>query len=561
MENQTLAWCDDQAAARQPAKNQSLFLRFQYVEVEEKLACGKGNCILQFDRLQCAYGTYGHFVPSEYKIENDGQFNLSQDKADRCRHLTDPWLDKVSTSLPEGMIIDAINGSKVFLSGSVLVSEHVKNCKTWSWRVVTQAEESSNNLYYGPSDVSSFCSPDTPGGRDGTVLIILPVHAIWARAYGVSPDVNDPSWKSNSAPPSGHDCSNGPPYGIRPCDAKQNLALRVLYWKPARWMYNRQAQPGVSQGSLSIAPIAPNTKATFDVQTYESSLLGPGWFGNQIMYEHDRNAADDLNSLTGAFTYDLRLANPSKPSPWLLGAAWGGHTASASDCFDSGGNSNDKCAPPIVGIRPFELLMRVGGEWSPDSFTSGHTEYLRRDANVVMGSTLRFPIIFSSASQPSQFTVTPVLGLEGGFRITSHDIGKGVSCLATSQNATCAPQPEQIFRQVAGVDASASWRYNFTHNFFGDRPFTVDFSYRIRRLSYAEPWANEMYVIHNVNTPFAGQSTGGRAYSRLTFLAPISAYVQGRITWQHGSLPPLFQYVGNEVTLGLTFSNPGLSEH
>jgi len=61
--------------------------------------------------------------------------------------------------------------------------------------------------------------------------------------------------------------------------------------------------------------------------------------------------------------------------------------------------------------------------------------------------------------------------------------------------------------------------------------------------------------------PAEGQSLGGRSYTRITFIAPFSAYLQIRATWQHGELPPAFQYVGNQVTFGLTFSNPGSSEH
>jgi hypothetical protein len=559
-ENETLAWCDSQvdvqAAGQYPSKKQSLAFAFQTQAVTEgKSQCDEGSCILQFDRLRDKHKTYGYFDPSKHKIY--------------------PWNDDVTkeiTSPPAATIINAINASKVFLSGSVLIRKHVAGCPSWSWRVVTQAEESSGNLYYGPSDVSAFCYPDDP--RDSTALIVLPVHAIWARVYGYPADTYDPSWKPNSPPPGGHECGSTQPsktsfpsQQIRPCDANKdaNPLLKLLYSKPSRWIYNRQAEPGVSQGSISIAPIDAATKATFDLQAYESSLLGPGWFGFQTMYEHDRKAADDLNSLTAAYSYDLRLANPSKPSPWLHGAAWGARTAGSGDCFESDGNSSE-CSPPIVGIRPLELMTRVGGEWSPDSFSAksaetGKTEYLGRDANLVMGSTLRVPIVFSSTSQPSQVTVTPVLGLEGGVRITSHDIGTGTTCAAKPLNPTCATQPGQIFRQVAGVDASTSLRYNLSHNFFGDRPFTLDFSYRIRRLSYAEPFANEMYVIHSVDAPFEGQSTSSRAYTRITFIAPFSAYVQGRITWQHGSLPPLFSFVGNQVTLGLTFSNPGLSEH
>jgi len=71
--------------------------------------------------------------------------------------------------------------------------------------------------------------------------------------------------------------------------------------------YNRVTLPGVSQGSISTVPWASATKATWDMQAYESTRWGPGWFGLQLMYEHDRKLADDFNSFTAALTYDLRI--------------------------------------------------------------------------------------------------------------------------------------------------------------------------------------------------------------------------------------------------------------
>jgi hypothetical protein len=58
-----------------------------------------------------------------------------------------------------------------------------------------------------------------------------------------------------------------------------------------------------------------------------------------------------------------------------------------------------------------------------------------------------------------------------------------------------------------------------------------------------------------------GQSLGERYFMRATFIIPVSAYFQFRATWQRGELPPLFQFVGSETTIGLAFSNPGSSEH
>lgn len=586
-----LSWCDSEAI--RPSKGQ----RFAFAPEEGNLVpsdpdCdGASGCILQFDRLSWTRGRFGHF--------------------DRAAHHSS-WFERLSPGLPEDSIINAINASKVFISGSVLIRKHVNDCPFWSWQVMAQTEDSSNNLFYGPSDVSSFCTAE----ENGTVLIVLPVHVIWASVFGTPANTNDPSWKPVSEPPKGHECWSGkkvtsgtPTQGIRPCDTESQVPSKssfsssadsgdhdysdeksawllrdVWYSPPIRFGYNHLAQPGVSQGSISIAPIDAATKATFDVQVYGSTLWGPGWFGLQGMYEHDRNAADDLNSLTAAISYDFRLWNSRKgpgsgnaglqdppaaqtfASRWW--AEWPAHKGSSANCFSNDGHPVEgNCSPPIVGIRPAELAFRAGPEWSPDGLTYTKTkqyptQYLPRDLNFVMGSTVRFPIVLSpSPRQPSQFAIAPVLGLEGGFRVISHEIGTATTCTGMPISTTCPAQPPDIFRQVYGVDASARWPYNITHNFLGDRPLTVDFSYRVRRLSYAEPFGNEMNVIHHVGAPDEGQSLGDRSYTRITFIAPYSAYLQIRATWQHGALPPTFQFVGNQVTFGLTFSNPGLSEH
>ena len=92
----------------------------------------------------------------------------------------------------------------------------------------------------------------------------------------------------------------------------------------------------------------------------------------------------------------------------------------------------------------------------------------------------------------------------------------------------------------------------------------MDFSYRRRWLTYAEPFANWETITNRVNiydTPAEGQSTEGRAYTRITLIEPASAYFQLRVVWQRGALPPAFQYVHDLVAIGVTFSNPGSSEH
>lgn len=347
------------------------------------------------------------------------------------------------------------------------------------------------------------------------------------------------------------------------------------------------------------------------MQIYESTRWGRGWVGLQAMYEHDRKLADDLNSLTAGLTYLIRVKD--KYPFW---GCW-----AEKDAFVRGKNCNPQhyVNPPLVGIRPLEVMVRGGPEWSPsaeNTATGTQGIYMPKDLNLVMGATARLPIIISpwipwhytsvrkddgkwqktrQAPQPSQFTVVPVFGLEGGLRVDSHPIGAPVGLVVVSLAPECSSppsppsstgptglcpshsqlvpgrlytctQPQEIFRQVAGVDASLRWPYNITKSFLGDRPITLDFSYRMRWLSYAEPFYDDTYAATNSKTSKTdtlpeGQSSGERSYARITILFPISAYLQLRTSWQRGSLPPLFQNVGNLFKLGLAFSNPGSSEH
>lgn len=531
------------------------------------------GCIVQFDRLRKFPNEFGLFNPATHSI-NWGHASFGYPTRDT--------------------IVNAINASRVFLSGSVWIHDGVTECSRRSWSVVTQTRDSSNNLYYNSSDLSVFCIDENSVTKESTVLIVLPVQSIWASVYGIRAKFNDPTWKPVSAPPKGHECWYGkdtqydsPSQGILPCDDEKNPPknqssdgeastlpkvpeeksspfLRHFLYSPfIERLYTLGALPGVSQGSISIDPVALATKSTFDVQVYESWLHGPGWIGIQGVYEHDRKPADDLNSLTAALTYDRRIKN-NMPF-W---APRKRHCEKNGNC----------AAPPAIGLRPAEFILRVGPEWSPDNFKppapklSGSTfpnQYLPRNINIVMGSTLRLPFVFSPETghaprQPSQLTVTPVLGLEGGFRLKSHEIGLGTVCPAPSTLAPCVQQPGTIFRRVAGVDASARWPYNFTKNFLGDRPINMDFSYRKRWLSYDEPFANWASITNNINQynePAEGQSTEARAYTRITLIEPFSAYFQLRVVWQRGTLPPAFQYVHNIVAIGVTFSNPGSSEH
>ena len=526
------------------------------------------GCIVQFDRLGGTTGKLGHYDPGTHTL-------MWMDE-----HLQSPAAGTLKSA-----VILAINGSKLSMSGSVLIGTQPDDyCEFYSWSVVTQTVDSSNNLFYGPSEVTAFCT------TDGRPMIVLPVHAIWANVYGVPANTNDPAWKLTGPPPAPHECwtgatlENSPTQGIRVCgltepkdqeDAYSDEKPRgnfkkfnfnkALYSGFMEWLINRTELPGVTQGSISLAPVAQVTKSTMDVQFYASWQQHgrPGWWGIQGMYEHDRKPADDLNSLTAAWVYDYRICNGRR---YLH--EWGLETVSGGTCspfkevteevkWRSAQSSPRKPWAPSMGIRPPEFLFRAGPEWAPSAETvkvsSTDKVYVPRDLNMVGGSTVRMPIVLNGFGQswtPSFITIAPLDGVEVGTRMAPHPIGGEW-------------QPRVVLRQVPGVDASVRWPLNLTRSALSNRPITLDFSYRQRLLYRAEPFFDETYFYNQGQKAVMPevQNTGSRSYTRITYIIPFSAYLQFRTAWQHGQLPPAFQYVGNLWTIGITFSNPGSSEH
>lgn len=566
-----LGWCDEEAEPRGPAGDQGESAKTAAEAVPERFAfqarelgpnltptdldCPLGQyCIVQFHRLHAPRGEFGHFNPQSGFIDWNG--------------FTGGPLQKPIT--------DAIDGSKVLFSGSVIFRKKVTACESLSWTVVTQTVDSSNNLIYAAPDITVFCT------EDHTLLIVLPVHAIWADVYSFPASTKSSAWQPLNEPPPARYCKAGHQFGsvdpsIFDCDFRPGW-----YSKSEGWVYNRLALPGVSQGSISVTPWAAATKATWDVQLYGATRVWGGYVGAQLMYEHDRKLADDFNSLTGALTYDVRIRN-ANPF-WLCSKSFDLAKGKACD-------PPSRDTPPFLGLRPLELNFRGGVEESPSLDTNQKGIYLPEALNGVLGALLRVPFVVSPKlpgfKNPvvSQLTLTPVAGLEGGRRLISNPI---CAQFPTSGSTTCAAsvpqpagsagcssetqqlgitcqQPQSIFRRVAGVDASLRWPYQFTRLIFGDRPATIDFSYRARWLDYAEPFFNDTWAVRNsmhASSAFPEiESKGERSYTRVTLIVPASPYVQYRVTWQHGSLPPLFQYVGSEATVGISFSNPGLSEH
>jgi hypothetical protein len=456
--------------------------------------------------------------------------------------------------------------SKVIYTGTVLTVrvESYEVCAARDWRITLLSEETSNVIIYGPADINEMCTKeDYP-----SLLLVVPVQVIWAEISYYPGNGKDPTRKP-AAPVSAPTfyCGNAvqpfpppvppgrterlplppPPGGIIPCDGKDHPRL---YTNPFARSYNAITQPGASQGTISVTPsISPlNAKATtlaytYDVQLYASWKLGPGWIGTPVVLEKSTAKGADLGSFTPAISYDLPF------SRWRPHVRDPGRTLSVdkNQCGNlisrlrenpEPGTSeiimlNPNCRPR-ASVRPPELRVQYGPELS-----LGYPG----DVNMVGAATLRMPILLDFHHQPSAVSVFPVVGVEAGTHVLTHaDPNKDI-------------EPDASFRQLTGFDSSTRIPYYFTHSFLGDKPITVDFAWRTRFLSYREPFID--YVTGNPETLTSHE----RSYWRGSLIVPLATFVSFKLTVQRGGLPPDFKYVGYTVNLGVTFANPGYSEH
>jgi hypothetical protein len=510
-----LDWCERNPGAVEVSPTTVRFS--EEAVLTEKLEQWEGPRIIQFSRVEGDHGAFGNLDHFRSKVVSS--------------------VDAVMFAPQAPSLVNAVNGSKVPLSGSILVQKGVPNCSAYQWRVVTLSVDSSNVLVYGSSEVNTFCDKNT-------LLIVLPVHSKWATVVGSRAETFDPTWKPVGAPPPARECNGSDPVslagvpseGIRPCDDLPGSKAGPIYWAPISWAYIRFTQPGATQGGISLAPYAIAPKGTWDTQAYVSTQAWLGWAGIISMYEHDHKAQDDLNSLTAALTYDFRLGKDQMQ--WYP--------------FKKPTENRTYQADPVFGMRLPEINLRYGPEWSPAVKLGGpgNDTILRENLNMVGAEVIKFPWVvnippgwksFRRQPQQSMLSIIPLIGAEEGSRVIFHDSG--------------AAEPEGMIRRlVAGGDASMRLPYILTHNVLGDRPITLEYSFRARRLGSDEP-------ILDARSQIEALAAGWRSYSRVTLIMPFSPYVQVRAVLQHGALPPIYQWVGSLFTMSVTFSNPGSSEH
>lgn len=432
-------------------------------------------------------------------------------------------------------IASTILSSKIIFSGTVLRVDAGRDCSTYMWYVVTQTNQSSSVLIYNPTDIGSeYCDYATPGVAAGTksyVYLVLPVNVVWAEVVGYNIVRADnfhkaPSQILSAVPPSLSFTSCDPTVSPAPV-TDQTLRLCDRDSWPASWFYKTGAvynvliQPGTGSGAISYTPVIGNTAASyaFDVQVNPSFRVSRslhwwnGWIGTPFVLEKSGTQAGNLDSLTGALSYEI---HPEK----------GGNIAPRRQ------------QPPVwswVILRAVQAQVRTGVEYAP---TTPH------DLNFVQSEFLKMPIVLPVNKQPSALTLYPLFGLEQVHHVDTHMAGE------TSGTT----------REVAGGDASFRLPFGILNNLFGDKPVTTDFSYRYRWLSNPEPTTN-WQAAPSGTKPTEFLSAESHSYTRASFNAPLSSYVQFKVTVQHGALPPNFHSLGYTLQLGLSFSDPGSAEH
>lgn len=446
----------------------------------------------------------------------------------------------LSDRLTKG-IVATIVSSKIMFSGTVLrVSAGVdpngvaRDCSKYMWYVVTQTNQSSSVLIYNPTDIGSeYCDYATPGVNVGTtnyVYIPLPVDVVWAEVIGYK-IVRADSFHKAPAPiltpanpdPKFTSCNpNAPPLQtIGLCD--QNIWPASWFYKTGP-VYNVLIQPGTGTGAISYTPVIGNTASSyaFDVQVDPSFRVNRsmhwwnGWIGIPFVLEKSGTQSGNLDSLTGALSYEV-------------------HPEKGGNILPRRPEEGDDPIWSWVILRAVQAQVRAGVEFAP---TTPH------DLNTVQIELLKMPIVLPINTQPSALTVYPLFALEQVQHVNTH--------IPNESSGTT--------REVAGGDASLRWPFGALNNLFGDKPITTDFSYRYRWLSNPEPTTN-WQAAPKGTTPTEYLSAESHSYVRASFNAPLSSYVQIKVTVQHGALPPDFHSLGYTLQLGLSFSDPGSAEH
>ncbi len=398
----------------------------------------------------------------------------------------------------DAALVAAVNSSKALTTGSVLEVPFVNGVTAANCK--NYDWKIVTQTEESPNILIYNPSDVGPGVCTGAKFVIaLPVRVLWADISGW-PQEPDPQRNPPTDLATFKDCwGQSAPQTISPCDRSVGT-MRSIY--PSTWIYTHFGQAGSAQGTINLSPVigTGERQLAFDIQADPAYKLGNGWLNVPLVFEKSTETGSNLDALIVGLAYDLRAQR----------------------------DPNFYQSSHFVLRKP-QFQVRTSVEIAP---TTPH------DKNWVEAGTIKLPFVFNFHKQPSAFTAYPVIGVEGGTHFDTHLV-----------------ENEAILRGIAGVDGSFRWPFNLTHNFFGSSPITFEYSYRVRWLAYAEPMTD---VANNGTERLAA---GTRSFLRGSLIAPLTPNLQFQVTALRGSLPPDFRILGNTVLIGLTFTNPGSSEH
>lgn len=449
-------------------------------------------------------------------------------------------------ALDPDLKVAAVLGSKVLTTGSLVVVRNVRQCARYDWKVVVQSVLSFNQILYNPTDITTYCVEDESNlDLAADLYVVLPVQIAGSGAepdkknvtlIGYYADTADSMRKApipliakNSVDCQGQPAGPIPPQSIKPCDAPGNHSPGarpgtpfIPFFYRTRWLYDRFTAPGTAQGSISFTPVIGNGTQSFinDIVFNPSTKLGYGWLSLPLMFEKNTiSAKADFDSLTGGLAYSMKFGSQTDPRQH-------------------------------IAAKPLEVILETGPEFATTrpyrelTLTPGRTR--ARDLNYVDSLTLRFPFALTFSQQPSALTLFPTVTAEGGSHLITH---------------LAEPETDPIYRTAVGMDASFRSPWLTLHNFAGDKPATIDYSYRTSFLAFPEPYEDPNVNNPLTMTPSEALTRQRRSYTRISYNVPFSTYFGLKVTVQKGSLPPDFHTLGYTLTLGVTLLNPGISEH
>ncbi len=426
--------------------------------------------------------------------------------------------------------IASIQSSKALLTGTLLKIRTSSFCQDYDWYIVAQVKEAANTVIYGPSDTGGGACVLVEGQT--TLYLAIPTTVVWAEISGYDynpPDIPgqpnrgfgvDPLHKKPAATLAASDCFNGstPKPGvvaiapnIQLCDLHTAPLLVRSYYHSA-WFYNRITGPSVGYASLSYTPVVGNVGSltyAYDVNGASTTRVGVGWLGGYLLFGKSATQKANIDALSTGVIYDIPIPRAE--------------------------HLDDQDYRRTPFFRPARLQLATGIEEAP---TTPH------DTNTLQSVTFKLPVVLNLRKQPSSVSFLPVAAIESVQHVAMH-------------------RTDETFGQVrfiAGADASLRFPYQFTHALFGDKPMTIDYSYRNRWLKNPEPFSDygQPGLIGN---PMEVLTTGRQPYVRTSLIVPLTAFLQFKTTAQHGSLPPDFHALGWSVQIGITIANTSSVEH